>query len=42
MFTDIEEVLGAFIINPKRYHDNRGYFQEHFNSVTYKDKVKSC
>ena len=42
LFSDIEEVQGAFIVLPKRYNDHRGYFQEHFNSETYKDKVKSC
>lgn len=42
LFVDIDEVQGAFIIVPKRYHDKRGYFQEHFNSATYSDIVKSC
>ena len=42
MFIDIKEVQGAFIINPKRYQDKRGYFQEHFNSLTYKDKIQCC
>lgn len=35
IFTNIEEVQDAFIITPQRYHDQRGYFQEHFNSETY-------
>jgi dTDP-4-dehydrorhamnose 3,5-epimerase-like enzyme len=41
-FTEIPEVEGAFVITPPRYHDQRGYFQEHFNAIKYEGKVKGC
>eukprot|EP01127_Copromyxa_protea_P020208 TRINITY_DN6719_c0_g1_i1.p1 TRINITY_DN6719_c0_g1~~TRINITY_DN6719_c0_g1_i1.p1 ORF type:complete len:188 (+),score=25.57 TRINITY_DN6719_c0_g1_i1:13-576(+) len=35
----IEQVEGAYIFTPPQYTDQRGFFQEHFNSVKYAGKV---
>ena len=34
-FIDLK-IKDALIILPQRYHDQRGYFQEHFNALKYK------
>jgi len=42
LFIDIKEVEGAFVVIPKRYQDERGFFQEGYNSKTYEGKVATC
>jgi dTDP-4-dehydrorhamnose 3,5-epimerase len=41
-FTEVPEVNGAFIVTTPRYHDGRGFFQEHYNAKKYEGKVKAC
>jgi len=38
----IDEVQGAFIVVADRFHDERGYFQEHFNDERYQKVAKQC
>ena len=42
LFTDLPEVNGAFTVIPQRYQDNRGFFQEGYNSDKYEGKIKAC
>jgi len=38
----VTELQGAFIVTPDRFHDERGFFQEHFNDERYQSVVKQC
>jgi len=42
LFVDLPQVNDAFIAIPQRYQDNRGFFQEGYNSDKYEGKVKGC
>lgn len=39
--TAVPEVADCFLVHPPRYHDDRGYFQEHFNEERY-NFVSGC
>jgi dTDP-4-dehydrorhamnose 3,5-epimerase-like enzyme len=36
---DVNEVQGAYIFTPTKYTDQRGFFQEHYNSEKYAGQV---